>query len=152
VLVIAGAEAQQYEIADVGTTSRFQSVTFGRGDGFIETVALNGASLKPYAPVNVTASLLSNGDWVFAWNRRTRIGAGWGSLEVPLGEASEAYELVLGDGVDSVTKTATSETYTWTSAAQTTDVGGPVAAGDLEFAIYQMSATVGRGFAASGTA
>lgn len=152
VLLMDQAVVEQYEIADVGTTSRFQAITFGRGDGFIETVALNGTSLKPYAPANVVAQKKSNGDWVFTWNRRTRIGAGWGVNEVPLGEASEAYELVLGDGVSSATKSASSETYTWTSAAQTTDTGGDVPVGSLEYSIAQVSATVGSGFATTGTA
>jgi hypothetical protein len=152
VLVMAGAEAEQYEIAEVGTSSRFQAVTFGRGDGFIQTVAFSGASKKPYSPANVRAEKKSNDDWVLSWDRRTRIGAGWGFVDVPLGETSESYELVLGNGSTTVTKTAASASYTFTAADQTTAFGAPVAAGALTFAIYQMSATVGRGFPATGTA
>lgn len=151
-LVMDTPVAQQFDLSEVGETHRYKTITSGRADGTIQSLTLTGASMKPYAPANVTAQKKSNGDWVFAWNRRTRLGGGWALAEVPLGEASEAYELVLGDGVTSVTKTASSEAYTWTSADQTTDTGSDVAAGELEFAIYQMSANVGRGFAASGTA
>jgi hypothetical protein len=67
-----------------------------------------------------------------------------------LSEASEAYELDVYDGDDVVrTLTATTETTTYTAAQQTTDFGAPIAANDLDGRLYQMSAAVGRGFAAS---
>lgn len=152
VLLMDAADARPYEIAEIGTTGRYKAITLGRSDGFVQSLERTGASKKPYAPANVTAHKLENGDWVFAWNRRTRIGAGWGLNEVPLGEASEAYELDLGNGLGSVTKASVTTSFTWTQAAQIADLGGEVAAGALEFSIFQISATVGRGFAASGTA
>lgn len=152
VLLITDAVPETFELAEIGTTGRFKAITLGRTDGSIQDVPLQGNSLKTYSPANVTARRLSNGDWLFDWNRRTRIGAGWGLAEVPIGETSEAYELDLGDGVGTVTKSVSVEGYTWTSAQQTTDLGAPVAAGSLEYEIFQMSAVAGRGFGTSGTA
>ena len=54
----------------------------------------------PYAPVHVTGSRNPSGDLAVAWVRRTRLGGAWrdGTGTVPLGEASEAYEVDILDG------------------------------------------------------
>ena len=51
-------------------------------------------SLRPYSPVHGRALTLANGGLLLGWTRRSRGSFGWlGSVEVPLGEAREAYEI-----------------------------------------------------------
>ena len=148
------ADNQAMGLSEVGTDVDFKAITAGRTTGFPFGYSYTGASLKPYAPCHLQAVKESNGDWTLSWVRRTRVGGGWTSgTSIPLSEDSEEYELDLSDGVDTVTKTVTAATtYTWTQAAQVTDVGGEVMAGDLEWAVAQISADVDRGFLAEATA
>ena len=56
-----------------------------------EVHAFEGIGLRPYAPAHLRAAL-QGGDLAVSWLRRTRIdGDSWEGLEVPLGEALEAY-------------------------------------------------------------
>ena len=149
-LLLSTAVAEDIALSDVGTSLSFKAVTAGRTEAGafpINLTPFTGASLKPYAPCQLTATL-SGGDWIFTWVRRTRIGGAWTGV-IPLGEASEEYTVYLGDGVTDVTKTVTSPTYTWTAAQQTTDTGSAVTAGELTFAVAQVSDSVGSGFVAT---
>lgn len=114
-------------------------------------MTFTGATLKPYAPAYLKATKdPSSGDWTFAWDRRTRVGGNWNGSTIPLSEDSEEYELDILDGADVVrTISAASKTATWTAAQQTTDFGSGQSSVDI--ALYQLSATVGRGFAAEAT-
>lgn len=136
-------------VSDVGQTEYFKTLTTGRSSGPVTSFAYTGATLKPYAPAHVEAVRDdATGDWTITWVRRTRIGGAWvGSTIIPLGEGSEAYEVVILDGatVKRVISTAT-QTATYTAAQQTADFGAPQLSFDLK--VYQLSATVGRGFAA----
>ena len=68
-----------------------------------------------------------------------------------LGEASEAYEVDILDGPDgAVLRTLgdlASPTVVYTAAEQVTDFGTPEAT--IHLRIFQLSATIGRGFPAS---
>ena len=77
--------------------------------------------------------------------RRTRIGGdSWDSVEVPLGEDEERYEIDILDGSNVMrTLTATTPTATYTAAQQTADFGSPQPTVSLR--ISQLSATRGRG-------
>jgi hypothetical protein len=155
-LLLDTAEPVEQGLSEVGTDLSFKAVTNGRTESgaFPIPLTFTGASLKPYAPVHLEAVKESNGDWTLSWVRRTRVGGAWTSgTTIPLGETSEEYELDLGDGVTTVTKTGlTSPTYTWDVATQTSDTGAEVMAGDLEWAAVQISASVDRGFEAEATA
>ena len=149
-LLLNTADAVDAELSDVGTDLSFKAITSGRTDGFEIPVSFTGASLKPYAPHALKAVKQSNGDWVFTWVRRTRIGGAWTSgTSIPLGEASEEYQITVGNGSSSDTKTVTSATYTWAVATQTTDTGGEVLSGALEWSVAQVSDAVGAGFLAT---
>lgn len=103
----------------------------------------------PYAPEAVTATL-SGSDIVITWLRRCRVNGGLqaGTPNVPVGEQSEKYEIDIYDADgDTVlrTLTATGATVTYLAADIVTDFGStPVT---LTTSVYQISATVGRGFA-----
>ncbi len=68
---------------------------------------MSGIGLKPFAPCQVRARR-DAGDIVMNWIRRTRIdGDGWGIVEVPLGEGSEAYLLEILSGPTVVRRVTT---------------------------------------------
>src|SRR3990167_7786082 len=153
-LLLDTAEDTALGLSDVGTNMSFKAITSGRTTGFPEDIEpFTGASLKPYAPSHVHAIKQDNGDWIIYGIRRTRVGGDWTSgTPIPLSEVSEEYQLDLSDGVDTVTKTTSSLPYTWTQANQVTDVGAEVMIGGLEVAVYQISDSVGRGYATEITA
>lgn len=149
-VLLENADAQAMGLSEVGTDVSFKPITSGRTTGFPFGYEYQGQSLKPYAPAHLEAVKETNGDWTFSWVRRTRVGGAWTSgSTIPLGEATEEYEITVGDGTDSDTITVTDSEYTWTLADQTTLTGGEVLAGDLEWAVAQVSASVGAGFLAT---
>ena len=71
-------------------------------------------------------------------------GDSWDSVEVPLGEDAERYEIDILDGSDVVrTLSATSPTAVYTAAQQTDDFGSPQSS--VSVRITQLSTTAGRG-------
>ncbi len=137
----------------VGTDRSYKVVTSGRstsGAFPIDLAPFTGASLKPYAPAQLKATI-SGSDWVLTWVRRTRVGGAWTSgTGIPLSEVSELYTVEIMDGA-TVKRTITgltSATTTYTSAQQTTDWGAPLGTTPA-FRVYQISDAVGRGFAAA---
>ena len=108
-----------------------------------------GVNLKPLSPIALTGNRDASNDWALSWVRRTRDGGEWrDNVDASLGETSEAYQVdVFSDGAYATVKrtiSTTSPAATYTSADQTTDFGGNQ--GTLYLKIYQMSATVGRGY------
>lgn len=154
-VLLDAAQDEARGLSDVGTALSFKAITSGRTDGFpINITSFAGNSLKPYAPCDLDATKdAGTGDWALTWVRRTRVGGAWTSgASIPLGEASEEYEVEILNG-STVVRTFTglsTPTTPYTSAQQTTDFGGSVAVGSLDWRVYQISATVDRGFAATG--
>lgn len=115
-------------LSDIGTEYTFKAQSGGRAlegaSAFTET--LDAASLKPYAPAHFKGvrNTVTN-DWVFTWTRRTRVGGRWtGLTTIPLGETTESYKVRIYNGSTlERTLTVSSETATWTSAQQVTDLG-----------------------------
>jgi hypothetical protein len=114
-----------------------------------------GRDLEPYAPWNVQAALTgSPADISLSWVRRTRVGGELkdGTGVVPLGEASEAYEVDILDGPSGTVKrtlASTSPSTVYANADILADFGAVPAS--LTVAVHQLSATVGRGFLRSVT-
>ncbi len=106
--------------------------------------AFRGAGLRPLSPVHVRGRQIPEGLEI-SWIRRTRTGGdGWEQAEVPLGEASEAYEADILDGATVIrTLSSVSPAVIYTTAQQTADFGAPQASYAVR--IYQLSATYGRG-------
>lgn len=114
-------------------------------------MANTAVGLKPYAPVHVFGNRQANNDWAIRWTRRTRVDGTWrDNVDAALGEASESYEIDILQGV-TIKRTLTSATpaVTYTSAQQVTDFGSNQTS--ITFKVYQLSATVGRGFPATRT-
>ena len=106
-----------------------------------------GVGIRPYSPVDFMVDREADDDLVLSWKRRTRVGGDpWDTVEVPLAEDSEQYELNIYDvtGVTIVrTVTQASTNYTYTAANQTTDHGAPITT--IIFEVYQISAVYGKG-------
>ncbi|NVK33683.1 MAG: glycoside hydrolase TIM-barrel-like domain-containing protein [Rhodobacteraceae bacterium] len=109
------------------------------------TATARGA--KPLAPVHLRAKRLPSGLSITFVRQTRRGGDSWDQVEVPLGEALEAYEVdILDAGGSTVLRTLTSSepSCLYASGDEIADFGGPVSS--LTFAVCQMSATAGRGF------
>lgn len=107
--------------------------------------------LMPWAPVHVACVRNGAGDLSITWVRRTRLGGVWADgADVPLSEESERYEVDILDGSDAVrTLSATSPAATYTAAQQIVDFGSTQSS--IAIKVYQLSATVGRGWPAAAT-
>ena len=113
-----------------------------------------GRAERPYAPVHLVGSRDGSNNLTITWVRRTRLGGELLDLtgDVPLGEASQAYEVDIRNAGDTATLrtiTATTPTASYTAAQQTTD--GLTPGNPVVLRVFQISATVGRGIQRSAT-
>ncbi|MBU2582771.1 MAG: glycoside hydrolase TIM-barrel-like domain-containing protein [Alphaproteobacteria bacterium] len=117
-----------------------------------EEHAFSGIGLRPLSPVHVRATRSTGGDIAVSWVRRTRIGGdSWDTLEVPLAEDFERYELdVLADD-NSVVRTLPTVTTLaeYPAADQIADFGSLKQ--PCRIRIHQLSALYGRGAPATAT-
>lgn len=131
-------------------TLRVGDARAGVGDPeLVELTAIPaGVGLRPFAPVRLAARRDgATGDILLSWIRRARTdGDDFDAREVPLGEASEAYEVEIrvGDSLRAFTVATPSATYSL--ADQMADAGAPVTSIDLTVA--QLSETLGAGWPA----
>ena len=135
---------------EVGLARFYKAVSIGSDPSLPEAVAFvnEAASLKPYAPVHIEGSRDGAGDLTINWTRRTRFSGEWRDLvDVPVNEASEAYDIDVLDGAGQLVRTLSSTTPSviYSAADQTTDFSAPQSA--IDIAVYQLSEAVGRGFA-----
>jgi hypothetical protein len=131
-------------------TLQLRVVAAGRDIGDATALALTATpqatALKPLTPVHVKASRDASGV-TFSWIRRTRIDGDTWVGEVPLGEASEQYVVDILDGTDVVrTLSVSVPSALYAAADELADFGA--AQPSLSVRVTQVSATVGRGFAA----
>lgn len=139
-------------VAALGASRKHKAVLVGASidDATAVDFAGQGVALEPFAPVYV-AGERTGGDLVITWIRRDRFGQELPSgTALPMSESSEAYEVDVMDGVTVLrTLTSTSETATYTAAMASADFGSMP--GAVTVRVYQMSATVGRGYVAEAT-
>jgi hypothetical protein len=116
-----------------------------------ETFIARAVGLMPWSPVHVAGARNGSGDLAISWARRTRIGGVWANgADVPLNEESERYEVDILNGLTVVrTIPVISPVATYTAAQQTADFGAPQSS--VAVRVYQLSATVGRGWPAAAT-
>ncbi len=131
---------------------RIGPVSRAAGDSINLALAFTpqGRGLRPWSPVRIKGVWQGSGDIAIAWLRRTRALAGdsWNAPEVPLGEASESYDLEILNGGGSLVRTASglaTAAWTYSTAMQTADFGGAVSS--LRLRIFQ-NGQLGRGAAA----
>lgn len=113
-----------------------------------------GVGLRPFAVAQVEDPGLRGrvpGDLTLRWIRADRalVADSWEAVEVPMSEASEAYEVdILGPDGSSVVRvlTANQPQALYSASDQITDRGALLAPGDsLTIRIFQLSALLGRG-------
>lgn len=143
--------------ASIGLTRQYRGITSGAAiDSDVSLYfTYSGVNLECLSPVYLNGNRHpSTNDWTLTWVRRTRIdGALRNYVDVSLGETAESYEIdIYSDGTYATVKrtiTASSATAAYTSAQQTTDFGGNQTT--LYVKVYQLSATVGRGYPLTAT-
>lgn len=141
------------DLARLNAPLQYKSVTIGQS--IVNAAASNftyrGVNLEPLSVVNIVA-VFSGGDILVEWEPRTRLsGSQWlTGVPAPIGEATKKYEIDVYDADENVIATHTVidvDAWTYTAAQIAEDFG--VLPGIIDFDIYQISATVGRGYAAS---
>jgi len=145
--------------ASIGVEQRYKAVTNGATLAATSAQAFTnvGAGLKPYAPVQLGGGRNAVGDLTLSWLRRGRLSGEWrDAVDVPLGEASEVYDVEIwqtwGGSRTTLKRTfsgLTSQSATYTASQQIADFGSAQAV--VYFSVYQLSAIVGRGYEARGT-
>jgi hypothetical protein len=135
-------------LIDAPQTYRIAAAAAGHGDpSAIEvTTQATNLALLPFAPVRASARRRLDGIEV-SFIRRGRIEAdGWTSLEAPLGEESESYEVeILRDGVALRVLRSNAQFAFYSSADELEDFSSHQS--HIRIRIFQMSSIVGRGFA-----
>jgi hypothetical protein len=131
-------------------TIQLRIVAAGRDHGDPTALALDvtpgATALRPLRPVHLRGRRTGAGVQ-FDWIRRARFDADSWTSEAPLGEASEAYAVEILDGENVVrTLDAAAPSVLYASADEIADFGAAQAS--LHVRVAQVSATVGRGFAA----
>ncbi len=136
----------------IGLPRDYKPVTVGStlGQTTAQSFTYQGNAFKPFSPVHIKGARDGSNNLTISWTRRTRTSGEWRDyVDVPLGEAVEAYEIEILNGVNVVrTLSATSPQVTYTAAQQTTDFGS--AQPSVSVRMYQVSAIVGRGKAGVG--
>ena len=138
-------------IAGIGAEREHKAVLVGSSLDATTAVDFTGegVALKPFSPVSVEG-VWDGDDLVITWIRRGRIGSELPSgSDIPLSEESDSYEvdIVTPGSPDTVLRTlaVAAQTVTYTAAQQATDFGSP-SPGSFLVRVYQLSATVGRGY------
>ena len=151
-LGLSGLRFLPLESSELGKLRYYKAASASQrlSDVVAKSITPMGVGLEPMSPVDARANRDTT-DTVLTWRRRTRLSSritGPLAWSHPLGEASESYEVEVWDSAYTTLKrtlTASAQTVTYTSANQVTDFGSNQTV--LYLRIYQLSATVGRGYA-----
>lgn len=139
---------------DLNLERIYRAVSLGMSyaSGTNQNFTNTGKGLKPYSPVHIRGSRDGSNNLTITWKRRTRVGGAWlDSVDASLGEDSEEYEVdIYNNGtVVRTIDSLSSETASYTAAQQTAD--GLTPGDPVHVKVYQISATVGRGYAGDAT-
>jgi hypothetical protein len=155
VVLLTGSSASVVRLP--GKTSDLQQIRYFKAPA--DGQSLNGAtaisltvegnSLKPYAPVNLAATKDNLNNITISWSRRDRhFGDATNYVNLPLSEVSEKWEIeVISGGTPIRLLESLEPTLVYSSQNQITDFGANQPS--IAVKIYQISATVGRGYAAT---
>jgi len=155
-LASAGLRFVSTNLNQIGLEKSYRGIT--NGDKISadsnRAFAYRAVNLRCLSPVGITGSIAATGDWTLGWTRRTRLGGEWrDSVDAPLGEAVEAYDIeIFGDASRAALKRTlhgNAPSVAYSAAQQVTDFGGLQST--LYLRIYQLSATTGRGYPLTAT-
>lgn len=115
-LQTSGLRRLEISTSEIGALRYYRGVTLGRTVSTAQDQAFtcNAVGLKPFAPVDLRAIKDSYG-LQFTWSRCTRLATSFSTGTVPLGEASESYDVELLDSGNVVVKSATVSSPSWSS-------------------------------------
>lgn len=136
---------------DVGLTLNWKTGPASRDIGDTSygtsTQRFTGQGLKPFSPVHIRPMRTAAGDLTLTWVRRTRLdGDSWETIDAPIGETSELYEIdILAGSTVLRTLTAISPTVGYSAVHQTADFGSPQST--VTIRIAQVNPGIGRGHA-----
>ncbi|MGB3166241.1 MAG: phage tail protein, partial [Alteraurantiacibacter sp.] len=86
------------DMAAIGRSDTLAAIGLADEDPAFATIAGPGFSLRPLTPVHPRVRKLADGGLDLGWTRRARGAWTWDStVEVPLAEQSESYEVGIGD-------------------------------------------------------
>jgi hypothetical protein len=166
-LIQGGLLHEQTALSLLNATRSYRAITLGadqNSTGVIQSVALKGRDLMPYAPCHITGFRDGSNNLLIQWQRRTRLGAkNLAGGILGLAEDTESYDVVIVDGSNNVLRTFASVVpnsginwvspafphVTYSAANQTTD--GLTPGNPVHVILYQNSVQVGRGFQAVAT-
>ncbi len=148
-IVLLGAGVTQIELA-VTARGLTRNYRVGPADKPVSdmlyqqtAVAFDGVGLRPYAPVHLRAKADGAGGFNITWIRRTRIdGDSWQSVEVPLGEAQEAYHLRVWNGATLLREADVAAPH-WAYGAS--EIAADAASGSIAIETAQISTRFGTG-------
>ena len=156
--LLLDSNAQQritFDNSVLGQSLQLRFVQHGQslGSATTQNVQLAGAELKPYAPCHVGGTRDGSNNLTVTWVRRARFGGQWADyIDVTESDPPESYVLeVWNSGFTAVLRTITglaAPTASYTAAEQTVD--GITPGNPVSVKIYELNATVGRGYPASG--
>lgn len=151
---LSGVVRVPLETAQINHSYLYKTVGVGTSIDSATAHSFTGhaVDLRPFSPAHLSATRdAGSGDWTVAWVRRGRIGQTLqDGTDVAVNEATEAYQVDIYNGSTVVrTISVGVQTAVYTSANQTSDFGSPQTS--LKVAVYQISAVVGRGYAAGPT-
>ncbi len=149
--VLLGQAVAPIDLApdEIGLTANWRFGPAGRDIGHASYAAaqhtFRGLGLRPLSPVHVRGRRNTDGDLLVSWVRRTRKGGdSWDTVDVPLAEDAERYEIDVLDG-DTVKRTLSVSTPAaiYDAEQQTEDFGASPET--ISLRIHQVSAVWGRG-------
>jgi hypothetical protein len=142
--------------AEIGLARTFKAVTFKDtlSNTSAQTFTNSAVGLKPYAPVHLSGSRDGSNNLTINWVRRTRTGGEWRDyVDIGTGEPTLSFDVeVWNSTYTTLLRTisaVTDVTASYTAAEQTAD--GLTPGNTVYLKVYQISATVGRGYALTGS-
>jgi hypothetical protein len=135
----------------IGLARHYRGITYGRDISTDSNRAFTyqAINLKPLSPILLNGHRDASGNWSLSWVRRARGLVEWRDyVDTPLNEATEQYQIEIfqDGGYTTVKRTlaVSAASASYTTAEQTADFGANQPT--LYLRIYQLSATVGRGY------
>ena len=141
-------------VASINVPQKIKAVTNGTvlQNAAATNITPQGVNLKPLAPICLAGGRDADGNVLIKWVRRDRLATDMvAGSDVPLSESTEVYDIEIygASTYSTVVRTITSNTQNveYSAAEQAADFGSPRAA--IYVRVYQRSASVGRGYAAT---
>lgn len=136
-------------VESIGVARTYRAVTVSKDVDSASDISFTyqGVNLEPLSSVYAKGTRDGSSNLSVTFTRRSRLSSSWwtAGVQAPVGEDSEAYEIDILNGSTVVrTITASTSSFSYSAANQTTDFGSPQSS--ITMRIYQISGTVGRGY------